>query len=182
MEAVIILITTHIHIVNVCYEYCKKKYNIKLDKKSLFWGAIEPDFQKGKNKINHTYSVSVHKLNKLDCMLKDSTLDISYKSKIIGNMAHFIADSFCKYHIEDYYGKSMIKHFLYEGLLEFKLLKMIFFDRDIIDAILNDIEDYGDCFTELRCNRDKYLTIKEHCLNDLYYTIKTTGLLIYKLS
>ena len=175
------LITTHIHIVNVCYGYCKKKYNISLNRKSLFWGAVEPDFQKGKNKINHTYSVSLHKLKDLEFKLKNSSLDISSKSKIIGNMAHFIADSFCKYHVEDYYGRNMVKHFLYEGLLELKLLKMIIFDKQIIDAILNNIEYYGDCIAELRCNRDKYLTIKEHCLNDLYYTIKTTGLLIYKL-
>lgn len=153
-----------------------------MDKKSLFWGAVEPDFQKGKNKINHTYSVSLHRLKELDSKLKNSSLDTSSKSKIIGNMAHFIADSFCKYHLEDYYGRNMVKHFLYEVLLEFKLLKMIIFDKQIIDAILNDIDGYGDCFDELSCNREKYLTIKEHCLNDLYYTIETTGLLIQKLS
>lgn len=176
------LITTHIHIVNVCYIYCKKKYNISLDKKSLFLGAVEPDFQKGKNKINHTYSVSLHKLKDLNSKLQTSPLDISCKSRIIGNMAHFIADSFCKYHVEDYYGRNMVKHFLYEALLEFKLLKMIIFDKQIIDAILNDIDEYGDCVDELGYNREKYLTIKEHCLNDLYYTIKITGLLLYKLS
>lgn len=179
---IIIFITTHIYIVNICYEYCKKQYDIKLDKKSLFWGAIQPDFQKGKNKINHTYSVSLHKVHDLNNTLQNSSCNIGYKSKMIGNIAHFVADSFCKYHVENYYGTNMVKHFVYEGLLELQLLKIILFDKKIIESILYDSENADDFLTEFKSNRDKYLSIKEHYLNDIYYTIKTTNLLIYKLS
>lgn len=176
-------ITTHITIVNICYKYFNKKNNINLNKNNLFWGAIQPDFQKGKNKIKHTYSVSHNKIIELEHEIMNNNLEIYDYSKKIGNISHFIVDSFCKYHLEDYYGKNMIKHFAYEFLLDLKLMHIILFDRDIIDAILFDVEFLEESsFKYLSDNRDKYLSLNEHILNDLYYAIKTTGYLIHRTS
>lgn len=160
-----------------------KKYNINLNRSMLLIGAIQPDFQKGKNKINHTYSVSINKIKQLENQLNDTKLNSSEFALKVGNIAHFIADSFCKYHVEKYYGRNMIRHYIYEFLLEMKILNIIFFDRDIVEAILYDIETLDkSCFSSLSENRQNYLTLKEHILNDLYYAIKTTGFLIYKMS
>ena len=48
-----------------------------------------------------------------------------------------------------------------------------------IIQILNNINESRDYLEELRINRKEYLDLEEDCLNDVYFTIKTTCQLLY---
>lgn len=174
-----ILITTHLTIAKSCYKACSKIMDLKLDQRAFLYGVIEPDLHKRKTKINHTYSISVGRVQEYIDRIKSEELTIKEKSFLLGNIAHYVADSFCKYHLEENYGKNMINHFCYEVLLDFKMNKAIFTKKHLVSAIIFGVEDEcKDYLEEVKINRERYLTINEHCLNDLYYTIKTTGKLL----
>lgn len=174
-----ILITTHLTIAKSCYKACSKIMDLKLDKKAFLYGAIEPDLHKHKNKINHTYNVSIIRIREYIDKIKNEELTIKEESFLLGNIAHYVADSFCKYHLEENYGKNMIDHFCYEFFLDYKLNKAILTKKNLVSTIVFNIDDEcRDYLEELKVNREKYLTLNEHCLNDLYYTIKTTSMLL----
>ena len=172
-------ITTHIRLANICYKYYKREYNVNLDKKSFLYGSIEPDLHKRSKKIKHIYSVSVYKIKEYIEELKNEDLTLEEKSFLLGKISHYTADCFCKYHLEEYYGHSMIKHFVYEFLLDLKLNYILLFKRKIIRDILINIgckdEKYIDV---LNANREEYLNLKENSINDLCYTVKTMCALI----
>lgn len=173
------LINTHLTIGIYCYKLCNEKYNLDLDKKNFLYGCIEPDLHKRENKIKHTYTVSKEKMLEYKEYIESNDLDINEVSFIIGKIAHYIADCFCKYHLEEYYGKDMKGHFLYELTLHRKLKKMLKFNNDIFENILNNIEESRDYLEELKINRRDYLDLEEDCMNDIFYTIKTTCQLLY---
>ena len=104
------LINTHLAIGSYCYKICNEKYNLNLNKKRFLLGCIEPDLHKRKNKIKHTYSVSKDKMLEYKKYIENNDLDINEVSFIVGRIAHYIADCFCKYHLEEYYGKDMKDH------------------------------------------------------------------------
>lgn len=173
------LINTHLAIGSYCYKICNEKYNLNLDKKRFLLGCIEPDLHKRKNKIKHTYSVSKYKMLEYKKYIENNDLDINEVSFIVGKIAHYIADCFCKYHLEEYYGKDMKDHFVYELLLHRTLKKALKEKDEIFNEILNNINESRDYLDELRINRKEYLDLEEDCLNDVYFTIKTTCQLLY---
>lgn len=173
------LINTHLAIGAYCYKVCNEKYNLNLNKKKFLYGCIEPDLHKRGNKIKHTYSISKDKMLEYKEVIENNGLDINEASFILGKIAHYVADSFCKYHLEEYYGKDMKDHFLYELTLHRKLKKMLKFNNDIFENILNNIEESRDYLEELKINRQEYLDLEEDCMNDIFYTIKTTCQLLY---
>lgn len=173
------LINTHLVIGSYCYKICNEKYNLNLNKRSFLQGCIEPDLHKRSNKIKHTYTVSKERMLEYKKYVEDNELDINELSFIIGQIAHYIADCFCKYHLEEYYGKDMKDHFIYELTLHRTLKKYLKKDEKIFRDILIDIEDAEDYLEELKVNRDEYLTLEEDCINDIIFTVKTTCQLLY---
>ena len=173
------LINTHLAIGSYCYKLCNEKYNLSLNKKRFLEGCVEPDLHKRGNKIKHTYSVSKDKMLEYKEYIEKNDLDISEVSFIVGKIAHYIADCFCKYHLEEYYGKDMKDHFLYELTLHRTLKKTLKFNSDIFENILENIEESRDYLEDLKVNRQEYLDLEEDCINDIYYTIKTTCELLY---
>ena len=97
------LINTHLAIGSYCYKLCNERYNLNLNKKRFLHGCIEPDLHKRKNKIKHTYSVSKDKMLEYKQYIENNDLDINEISFVVGKIAHYIADCFCKYHLEEYY-------------------------------------------------------------------------------
>ena len=111
--------------------------------------------------------------------IESNDLDINEVSFIIGKIAHYIADCFCKYHLDEYYGKDMKNHFAYEVTLHLMLRKTLRNNNDIFENILDNIDDSVDYLEELKRNRQEYLSLEEDCINDIFYTIKTTCQLLY---
>lgn len=173
------LINTHLVIGSYCYKICNEKYNLNLNKKNFLHGCIEPDLHKRGNKIKHTYSVSKDKMLEYKEYIENNDLDINEISFIVGKIAHYIADCFCKYHLEEYYGKDMKDHFFYEFTLHRALKKTLKMNDGMFDNILDDIENSGDYLEKLKLNRKDYLDLEEDCINDIYFTIKTTCQLLY---
>ena len=173
------LVNTHLVIGLYCYKLCNEKYNLSLDKKRFLAGCVEPDLHKRRNKIKHTYSVSKDKMLEYKDYIESNNLDINEVSFIIGKIAHYIADCFCKYHLDEYYGKDMKKHFAYELTLHLMLRKTLRNNKDIFENLLDNIDDSVDYLEELKINRQEYLSLEENCVNDILYTIKTTCQLLY---
>ena len=173
------LVNTHLAIGSYCYNLCNEKYNLSLNKKRFLAGCVEPDLHKRGNKIKHTYSVSKDKMLEYKDYIENNDLDINEVSFIIGKIAHYIADCFCKYHLEEYYGKDMKNHFAYEVALHLMLRKTLRNNKDIFENILENIDDSIDYLEELKINRQEYLSLEEDCINDIFYTIKTTCQLLY---
>ncbi|CAM2077734.1 MULTISPECIES: zinc dependent phospholipase C family protein [Clostridia] len=173
------LVNTHWAIGSYCYKLCNEKYNLNLNKKRFLAGCVEPDLHKRGNKIKHTYSVSKDKMLEYKDYIENNDLDINEVSFIIGKIAHYIADCFCKYHLEEYYGKDMKNHFAYEVALHLMLRKTLRNNKDIFENILENIDDSIDYLEELKINRQEYLSLEEDCINDIFYTIKTTCQLLY---
>ena len=73
----------------------------------------------------------------------------------------------------------MKDHFVYELLLHRTLKKALKEKDEIFNEILNNINESRDYLEELRINRKEYLDLEEDCLNDVYFTIKTTCQLLY---
>ena len=173
------LINTHLLIGAYCYKVCNEKYNLNLNKKKFLYGCIEPDLHKRGNKIKHTYSISKDKMLEYKEVIENNDLDINEASFILGKIAHYIADSFCKYHLEGYYGSDMKNHFLYEIKLHMAFKRFLIFNKDIFENILDNIEKSTDYLDELKRNREEYLKLEEEYINDIFYTIKTTCQLLY---
>lgn len=173
------LINTHLVIGSYCYKICNDKYNLSLNKKRFLEGCVEPDLHKRGNKIKHTYSVSKDKMLEYKEYIENNELDINEVSFIIGKIAHYIADCFCKYHLEEYYGKDMKSHFAYEFTLHLMLKKTLRKNKYIFDGILDNIDETVDYLDELKINREEYLSLEEDCINDIFYTVKTTCQLLY---
>lgn len=173
------LINSHLAIGSYCYNLCNEKYNLNLNKKSFLQGCVEPDLHKRGNKIKHTYSVSRNKMLEYKEYIENNDLDIKEISFVVGKIAHYIADCFCKYHLEEYYGKDMKKHFAYEFALHLMIKKTLKSNEDIFENILDNIEGSRDYLEELKINRQEYLSLEEDCINDIFYTIKTTCQLLY---
>lgn len=173
------LINTHLAIGKYCYKVCNEKYNLNIDKKYFLLGCVEPDMHKRGNKIQHTYSVSKEQMIHYKQYIENNDLSVKEVSFIIGQIAHYIADCFCKYHLEEYYGKDMGKHFKYELTLHRNLKKVLRNNEEMFDGILDDLAISRDYLSELKRNREQYLDLEEDCLNDIYYTVKTTCQLLY---
>ena len=173
------LINTHLAIGKYCYEICNEKYNLNIDKNKFLLGCVEPDMHKRGNKIQHTYSVSKEQMMYYKEYIENNDLSNKEISFIIGQIAHYIADCFCKYHLEEYYGKDMGKHFRYEVSLHRSLKKLLKYNEDIFDGILNNLTESIDYLSQFKSNREQYLSLEEDCINDIYYTIKTTCQLLY---
>ena len=90
------LINSHLAIGSYCYKICNEKYNLNLNKRNFLYGCIEPDLHKRKNKIKHTYSVSKDKMGEYKRYIENNDLSIDEISFIVGQIAHYIADCFCK--------------------------------------------------------------------------------------
>ena len=72
------------------------------------------------------HNIDLSKYNiRTDLIIENNDLDINEVSFIIGKIAHYIADCFCKYHLEEYYGKDMKNHFAYEFTLHLMLRKTL---------------------------------------------------------
>ena len=162
-----------------CYNLCKEKYNLSLNKKRFLAGCVEPDLHKRGNKIKHTYSVSKDKMLEYKEYIENNDLDINEVSFIIGKIAHYIADCFCKYHLEEYYGKDMKNHFAYEFTLHLMLRKTLRNNKDIFENVLDNIDDSVDYLEELKINRQEYLSLEEDAVNDILYTTKMICQLLY---
>lgn len=173
------LINTHLLIGAYCYKLCNERYNLNLNKRKFLYGCIEPDLHKRRNKIKHTYSVSKDRMLEYKELIENNNLDIKDVSFILGKIAHYTADSFCKYHLEEYYGNDMKNHFLYEIKLHIELKKFLFFNKDVLFNILDNIENSSDYLEELKVNRGEYLKLQEEYINDIFYTLKTTCQLLY---
>ena len=173
------LINSHLAIGSYCYKICNEKYNLNLNKRNFLYGFIEPDLHKRKNKIKHTYSVSKDKMGEYKRYIENNDLSIDEISFIVGQIAHYIADCFCKYHLEEYYGKDMMEHFKYEVILHRILKKTLSKNEQLFENILDDIEETGCYLEKLKSNRKDYLDLDEDCINDIYFTIKTTCELLY---
>ena len=173
------LINTHLAIGSYCYKLCNERYNLNLNKKRFLHGCIEPDLHKWKNKIKHTYSVSKDKMLEYKQYIENNDLDINEISFVVGKIAHYIADCFCKYHLEEYYGKDMKDHFIYEIALHRVLKKALIKYDKVFNKLLDDMNESKDYLEELKLNREEYLDLEEDCLNDIYFTIKTTCQLLY---
>ena len=173
------LVNTHWAIGSYCYKLCNEKYNLNLNKKRFLAGCVEPDLHKRGNKIKHTYSVSKDKMLEYKDYIENNDLDINEVSFIIGKIAHYIADCFCKYHLEEYYCKDMKNQYAYEVALHLMLRKTLRNNKDIFENILENIDDSIDYLEELKINRQEYLSLEEDCINDIFYTIKTTCQLLY---
>lgn len=173
------LINTHLAIGAFCYKLCNEKYNLNLNKKKFLYGCVEPDLHKRGNKIEHTYSISKDKMLEYKDYIENNDLDINEISFIIGKIAHYTADCFCKYHLEEYYGKDMKKHMTYEFNLHLMLKRILKKNNYIFDNILDNVDKPSDYFYELNKNRQEYLTLEEDLINDIFYTVKTTCQLLY---
>ena len=168
------LINTHLVIGKYCYKICNEKYDLNLNKRKFLLGCIEPDMHRRSKKIKHTYSVSKEQMLIYREHIENNYLSINELSFIIGQIAHYIADCFCKYHLEEYYGQDMHKHFTYEVKLHRELRKFLKENNNSLENILDAISYSRDYMKQLKNNREKYLTLEEDCLNDIYYTLKTT--------
>ena len=73
----------------------------------------------------------------------------------------------------------MKNHFAYEVALHLMLRKTLRNNKDIFENILENIDDSIDYLEELKINRQEYLSLEEDCINDIFYTIKTTCQLLY---
>ena len=173
------LINTHLIIGEFCFNLCNEKYDLMLNKRKFLYGCIEPDLHKRKNKIKHTYTVSKEKMKEYNDLIENGNMNTDEISFTLGRIAHYIADCFCKYHLEEYYGKDMKDHSVYELLLHRTLKKALKEKDEIFNEILNNINESRDYLEELRINRKEYLDLEEDCLNDIYFTIKTTCQLLY---
>lgn len=173
------LINTHLIIGKYCFNLCNEKYDLMLNKRRFLYGCIEPDLHKRKNKINHTYTVSKQKMSEYKEAIENGDMTINEISFTLGRIAHYIADSFCKYHLEEYYGKDMGKHFIYEIKLHKKLRNSLRYREEIFEDVLDDLRKDRDYLEELNYNRKKYTSLEEDCINDIYFTIKTTCYLLY---
>ena len=111
--------------------------------------------------------------------IEKGNMTVDEISFTLGKIAHYIADSFCKYHLEEYYGKDMNKHFMYEIMLHKKLKNILRYKEEILEDVLDNLTDNRDYLEELRDNREKYVSLEEDCINDIYFTIKTTCYLLY---
>lgn len=173
------LINTHLIIGQYCYKLCSEKYDLVLNRRQFLYGCIEPDMHKRKNKIKHTYTVSREKMREYKENIENGDMDLEQISFTLGQIAHYIADCFCKYHLEEYYGKDMTKHFMYELALHKKLKNVLRYKEDMFEEILEDSNQQKDYLEQLVTNRDKYLSLDEDCANDIYFTITTTCYLLY---
>lgn len=173
------LVNTHLAIGLYCYNLCNERYNLGLDKKRFLAGCVEPDLHKRRNKIKHTYSVSKDKMLEYKNYIENNDLDINEVSFIIGKIAHYIGDCFCKYHLEEYYGKDMKNHFAYEFNLHVKLKKTLRNNGYIFENVLDNMDDSMDYLEELKLTRQEYLSLKEDAVNDILYTTKMICQLLY---
>lgn len=173
------LVNTHLLIGSYCYEICNESFGLMLDKKRFLYGCIEPDLHKRKNKIQHTYSISRKRMQKYKTIIENEDINIEKMSFLLGKIAHYIADSFCKYHLEDYYGRDMGKHFIYERELHKRLKDVLRNNDDILQTILDDLDYFPDYLNKLEDNREQYLSLEENYLHDIYFTLKTTCYLLY---
>ncbi len=173
------LINTHLIIGQYCFNLCNEKYDLMLNKRQFLYGCIEPDLHKRKNKINHTYTVSKEKMAEYKEAIENGDMTIDEISFTLGRIAHYIADCFCKYHLEEYYGKDMGKHFMYEITLHKKLKNILRYREEIFENVLEDLRKDRDYLEELTLNREEYVSLDEDCINDIYFTIKTTCHLLY---
>ena len=173
------LVNTHLVIGSYCYNLCNKKYNLNINKKRFLAGCVEPDLHKRANKIQHTYSVSKDKMIEYKEYVENNDLDINEVSFIIGKIAHYIADCFCKYHLEEYYGKDMKKHFAYEVNLHLILRKTLKSNENVFKNLLDNIDDSVDYLEELKISRKEYLSLEEDAINDILYTTKMICQLLY---
>ena len=173
------LINTHLIIGEFCFNLCNEKYDLMLNKRKFLYGCIEPDLHKRKNKIKHTYTVSKEKMKEYNDLIENGNMNTDEISFTLGRIAHYIADCFCKYHLEEYYGKDMAKHFIYEVTLHKKLKNILRYKQELFDNVLDDLNEGRDYLEELNINRESYLSLDEDCINDIYFTIKTTCYLLY---
>ena len=173
------LINTHLIIGEFCFNLCNEKYDLMLNKRKFLYGCIEPDLHKRKNKIKHTYTVSKEKMKEYNDMIQSGDMNKDEISFTLGKIAHYIADCFCKYHLEEYYGKDMAKHFIYEVTLHKKLKNILRYKQELFDNVLDDLNEGRDYLEELNINRESYLSLDEDCINDIYFTIKTTCYFLY---
>ena len=173
------LINTHLIIGQYCFNLCNEKYDLMLNKRQFLYGCIEPDLHKRKNKINHTYTVSKEKMAEYKEAIENGDMNIDEISFTLVRIAHYIADCFCKYHLEEYYGKDMGKHFMYEITLHKKLKNILRYREEIFENVLEDLKKDRDYLEELTLNREEYVSLDEDCINDIYFTIKTTCHLLY---
>ena len=171
------LINTHLIIGQYCFNLCNEKYDLMLNKRQFLYGCIEPDLHKRKNKIN--YTVSKEKMAEYKEAIENGDMTIDEISFTLGRIAHYIADCFCKYHLEEYYGKDMGKHFMYEITLHKKLKNILRYREEIFENVLEDLKKDRDYLEELTLNREEYVSLDEDCINDIYFTIKTTCHLLY---
>lgn len=167
------LINTHLLIGKYCYNLCNEKYDLRLNKKQFLYGCIEPDLHKRKNKIKHTYTVSKDKMLEYKEAIENGNMTVDEISFTIGKIAHYVADSFCKYHLEEYYGKAMKDHFIYEVMLHKKLKNILRYKDKELEKSLDDLSK-GRCYLEeLHANREKYMVLEEDYSNDIYFSVKT---------
>ena len=73
----------------------------------------------------------------------------------------------------------MMEHFKYEVILHRILKKTLSKNEQLFENILDDIEETGCYLEKLKSNRKDYLDLDEDCINDIYFTIKTTCELLY---
>ena len=73
----------------------------------------------------------------------------------------------------------MKNHFAYEFTLHLMLRKTLKNNKEIFENILENIDSSIDYLEELKRNRQEYLSLEEDCVNDIFYTIKTTCQLLY---
>ena len=73
----------------------------------------------------------------------------------------------------------MKDHFIYEIALHRVLKKALIKYDKVFNKLLDDMNESKDYLEELKLNREEYLDLEEDCLNDIYFTIKTTCQLLY---
>ena len=111
----------------------------------------------------------------------NDTLIVDRNEEIIEYYHNIFAGNqiYVKYHLEEYYGKDMKDHFIYEIALHRVLKKALIKYDKVFNKLLDDMNESKDYLEELKLNREEYLDLEEDCLNDIYFTIKTTCQLLY---
>ena len=174
------LINTHILIGRYCYNRCIEEFGLDIDKKRYLYGCIEPDLHRGKYKVSHTYTDSIERMNEYRNLVKDKEVQLEDTSFLLGKMSHYIADYFCKYHLEENFDKDMKEHFAYERVLHKRLKKLLKHNCDeCFEDVFDDLKKNVNYLDELEKMRLEYRALEDSHMKDLYFTIKATCYLLY---
>lgn len=170
-------ITTHLLMANLFYQEITSQMEIELDYFNYIYGNIKPDVHPGTINWPHFSHASLKQLVDYCEMITIEPMSVKAFSKALGIVSHFICDYYCVYHTQPYRQKGIVKHTVYEHLLELTVIKKSM-TGEIRATDLECCETIEDTINERLA---LYNSEKHSIEKDIQYAVNTTICVLRRL-